>query len=376
MEKDIARYKSDEPMLSKHLHAMGRKLGLPISGTFEITARCNFSCPMCYVHENASNAEGELTAAQWLRLANEAKELGMVFALITGGEPFIRKDFFEIYSGMKKMGLLISINSNGSLIKGEVLEGLLEDPPFRMNISLYGACKETYRTMCKNDAYEDVLENITALRDAGVDVRLNLSVTQYNCHDAVNIINKAKEMNLHVRASSYMYPPVRLDDDTFGKGNRLDAPESAKYAVDIDGALLSEEDFEKKALNMRRLVATENGECSIDMSDGVGCRAGSSSFWLAWDGKMTPCGMMTEPARYPLDEGFAKAWQGIMESTKRITMPKGCINCPRRQLCGVCAAICFTETGGYEKSPEYMCERTDSIIRYTEEEYQRRQALK
>ena len=144
--------KSEEPYLSAYLHRKGQKLGLPIAGTFELTARCNFNCPMCYVHmtpeQLKTSGKQELTAQQWLDIAREARDRGMVFALLTGGEPLVRKDFFEIYDGMREMGILISINSNGSMLQGEILERFLETPPLRFNISLYGGNNETYRNMC------------------------------------------------------------------------------------------------------------------------------------------------------------------------------------------------------------------------------------
>ena len=159
-----------EPALSTHLHQLGRIHGLPIGGTFELTARCNFNCPMCYVHlqQDDIDARGrELTAQQWIDLGRQAKDAGMMFLLLTGGEPFVRKDFFEIYDALKQMGLMISINSNGSMLKGEVLRRLLENPPHRINISLYGGSNETYKGMCGLNAFDTVVENIRALRQAG-----------------------------------------------------------------------------------------------------------------------------------------------------------------------------------------------------------------
>ena len=70
------RRKQTEPYISTYLHARGRRLGLPISGNFELTARCNFNCPMCYVHLNQEDlaAQGkELTTAQWIDLARQAR---------------------------------------------------------------------------------------------------------------------------------------------------------------------------------------------------------------------------------------------------------------------------------------------------------------
>ena len=163
--------KSTEPYISTYLHTKGRRLGLPIAGNFELTARCNFNCPMCYVHLTTEQLEKsgrkELSAEQWLKIAKDARDKGMIFVLLTGGEPLVRKDFFEIYRGMKELGLLISINSNGSMLRGEILEEFLKDPPFRFNISLYGGSNETYRNMCGLAAYDQVKENIRTLRQAG-----------------------------------------------------------------------------------------------------------------------------------------------------------------------------------------------------------------
>ena len=239
-----------EPYFSTYIHAKGRKLGLPITGNFELTARCNFNCPMCYVHlsnEQVAAQGGELTAKQWLDLAESAKNKGMLFALLTGGEPLVRKDFFEIYDGMRQMGLLITINSNGSMLKGKILERFLEAPPLRFNISLYGGSNETYSNMCGLPVYDDVKENIRTLRQAGINVSLNLSITPFNRHDLPKIYADAVELDVNVRASSYMYPPIRVHDNQYGCGNRLSAEESAACSVLWNQLRLSEEEFAARA---------------------------------------------------------------------------------------------------------------------------------
>lgn len=364
-----------EPYLSTYLHSKGRKLGLPIAGNFELTARCNFNCPMCYVHmtEGQVQASGkELTAKQWLDIARAAKDRGMIFVLLTGGEPLMRRDFFEIYKGMKEMGLLISINSNGSMLKGEILEKFLQDPPIRFNISLYGGSNETYTRMCGRPVYDQVKENIRALRNAGVDVSLNLSITPYNRDDLAQIYADAVELGVHVRASSYMYPPVRINGEQFGCGNRLSATEAARCSVTWDELRFTEEEFRIRAENTRKLVDDHKEGCPVEIGEGVTCRAGSSSFWMTWDGKMLPCGMMTTPVVYPLETGFDAAWEQLKEETRTIRMPSECSGCDHKELCGVCAAVCFTETGRFDGVPTYVCEKTREQVRITEEVYAER----
>lgn len=360
-----------EPLLSSHLHSIGNRLGLPIGGNFELTARCNFNCPMCYVHLSSEDIQArgkELSAAQWISIAEQAKNAGMMFALLTGGEPFVRKDFFEIYDAMKAMGLMISINSNGSMLEGEIREKLIANPPFRINISLYGGSDETYRGMCGQSAYHRVKENIRALKEAGVDVRLNVSITPYNRQDLEAICAAARELNVQMKASAYMYPPIRVHGDC---GHRLSAEEAAACAVQWDMQRFTPEEFAQRAQNMHDMTLKLEGECSADLDEGVRCRAGRSSFWMTWDGRMLPCGMLPGPEAYPLEVGFDEAWRQIREETKIIRMPAKCGTCPRRDMCSVCAAVCVTETGAFDKVPEYVCRMTYATAEKTWEAYQK-----
>ena len=360
--------KSTEPYVSRYLHHKGKKLGLPIGANFELTARCNFDCPMCYVHlkQEDIDAQGrELTAAQWIELARQAREKGTIFVLLTGGEPFVRKDFFEIYHAMKQMGLMISINSNGSMLSGEILQKLIEDPPFRMNISLYGGCNETYRTMCGRNAYDQVVENIAALRAAGIEVRLNVSITPYNRQDLAAICRKAEELGVHMKLATYMYPSIRVNGGQFGCGDRLGPKEAAEAAVEWDRLRFEPEMFVQRAKAMEACSLTQERECAVDPDDGVGCRAGVTSFWMTWDGRMLPCGMMPHPVVYPLEIGFDKAWEQLRAATREIRMPGKCGSCPKREVCPVCAAVCVTETGRFDGVPEYVCAMTDEKIRQT-----------
>jgi hypothetical protein len=156
---------------------------------------------------------------------------------------------------MKKMGLMVSINSNGSMLEGEILEKLLADPPVRMNISLYGGCEETYQNMCGLPMYERVLNNIIRLKEAGVSISLNLSITPYNCQDLEKIYEIVDKHQINVRASSYMYPPIRLEKEVEGYGNRLSPEESANYFIELQNA--SDADFQKFNQTLTELALKE-----------------------------------------------------------------------------------------------------------------------
>ena len=367
---------NSESQITTYLHQKGRRLGLPIAGSFELTARCNFNCPMCYVHltpeQLKASGKAELTAQQWLDIAKEAKDHGMVYALLTGGEPLVREDFFEIYDGMRAMGILVSINSNGSMLQGNILEHFLKAPPTRFNISLYGGSNETYRNMCGIPAYDQVKENIRLLRQAGVDVTLNLSITPYNKNDIAQIYRDSEELDVAVKGSSYMYPSVRVNGSQYGCGSRLSCTESAKYAVAWDMLRFSEETFALRAENMAQMKMPGQEGCPTESGEGVRCRAGTSSFWITWDGRMIPCGMMTTPVAKPLEIGFNAAWEQIRLATAAIRTPTKCVSCDYSKICGACAAVYYTETGSFDTVPEYVCQRAKEIVRITQEVYAER----
>ncbi|MFR2769413.1 MAG: radical SAM protein [Thomasclavelia sp.] len=83
---------------------------IPISGTFELTPRCNFNCKMCYVHlleKDIPKYGKELSAKKWIDIAKQAKEAGTTWLCITGGEPLLHPEFEEIYTQLSKMGFLL-----------------------------------------------------------------------------------------------------------------------------------------------------------------------------------------------------------------------------------------------------------------------------
>ena len=80
---------------------------------------------------------------------------------------------------------------------------------------------------------------------------------------------------------------------------------------------------------------------------------------------MLPCGMMVEPEVYPLQEGFDAAWDRLRKATADVRTPTECTVCAHKDVCGVCAAVCYTETGRFDGVPEYVCEKTRETVRFT-----------
>ena len=335
---------------------------IPLGGSFELLPLCNMNCRMCFLRLNREEmkAQGRLrTAEEWLALGEEGKKRGMLYLLLTGGEPFSRPDFREILSGLHRMGFIISINSNGTLIDEEVVEWLKETPPTRINLTLYGASNETYARLCGNpNGFTQIAKAIHLLKEAGITVKLNGSLTPYNAHDLEKIIDFAKEEQLIIQVTSYMFPPLRRDSSQIGKNDRFTPEEAAYYAAKIESLLNGEEEYLRRMQEMDLRLPDEPGEDCLNVEgEGIHCRAGKCSFWVTWDGRLLPCGMLPgENAANVFEVGFDEAWKQASAFASSVRLPAKCAGCGLKKQCKACAAMMLTETGSFHRVPDYRCQ--------------------
>lgn len=329
-------------------------LGIPLSGMFELTPRCNLQCKMCYIRltaEQMAPLGRERTAAEWLQMGMDCRDAGMAFLLITGGEPTLRADFCEIWEGLAQMGLSITINTNGTLLTPEIRQLWHRLPPAQVNITLYGTSREDYAALCSNPAaFDAVVDGLAWLQSEGILVHLNSTIVPTNYHKWQEIEEFAKVRGLELRMTTYCFPPTRRDCSCF---QRL-TPEQAGELIVKD--ILYREGMDairRKAADLE--VPPVPHSCELDNGEPMSCLAGRCQFWITWNGDMTPCGMLTEPVVRPFDEGFVPAWEHLRQLTEPIRLCPECADCPEQRSCMNCAAVTFAETGRFDGKPEYMC---------------------
>ena len=359
-----------ESVTSRHLHRKGHALGLPISGIFELTPRCNFNCKMCYVHLPADEQRRrgrELTAGEWVSLAEQTRDAGTVFLLLTGGEPALRADFAEIYEQIAQMGFSLTVNSNGYTL-GPLLPLFRRLPPAKFHITLYGTSNETYEKLCGVPAYDCVLENIRLLREEGIPVRVNISITPDNLADVQSIYEAAKALGATVQSAGYMFPPRRMWPEKAEQIFRMEPEEAGKAMARLDCLRFPREElrarYEAVLREEEALVLPESDEC---VGHGTRCRGGDTSYWLGWDGKMSFCGMLSAPAFDAVALGIPEAWRRVREATAQIRLPAECAGCRHERFCHPCAAKCWCESGRFDRKPDYVCRMTYAYLQALEE---------
>lgn len=359
--------------IRERLSAKAAHNKIPLISAFELLPVCNLNCKMCYVRKPMSEvhkAGGLKDAAWWLGIAKEAKECGLLYPLLTGGEPFLHPQFFEILEGMSNMGLQVSVNSNGTLIDRNVAKRLSQTPPLRINLTLYGASAKTYEALCGDaSAYDRVLRAVEFLKEYHIPVKFNASITPDNVQDMETMIAYAQEQECPIQVATYMFPPIRRDHTQVGKNERL-TPEKAAFAkVHSDYLQNSPEWFVAQSSRFQTFVPLETlsfGEKS-ETSMKMKCRAGVCSFWIDWQGNLTNCGMYGSANISIKDKNFEDAWKELTALTEQVKYQPVCAACPNESLCHPCIAMIHNECGNLNGRPEYMCQMNQALAKYYKE---------
>ena len=114
----------------------------PVNGSLELLPLCNMNCEMCYIrlHKKEVEEQGGLhDVEEWIQLGNEMAEAGVLFLLLTGGEPLMFPGFKRLYQELKRLGMILTINTNGTLLDRGWADFFAAHKPRRINITLYGA---------------------------------------------------------------------------------------------------------------------------------------------------------------------------------------------------------------------------------------------
>lgn len=346
---------------------------IPAISAFELLPVCNLSCKMCYVRKSMSEvrrAGGLKDGTWWLNLARDAAESGLLYPLLTGGEPLLHPDFKEIFCGLQDLGMQVSINSNATLIDREWAEFFDKHRPTRINITLYGASEESYRNLCGDEsAYQKVRNAVELLKEYQVPIKFNTSITPQNVHDVEALIGYAKEQNVPIQVATYMFPPLRRDENMVGQNERLSPEEAALARVTADYLQGDPEWFLAQAERYRHFVPLEKRpwEMGEPYDKGMRCRAGLCSLWVDWQDNFMNCGMYSSVRISPEGKTFDEAWSEVVEQTATVRYRPDCLGCPNEPLCHPCIAMVQNECGHHGGRPEYMCQMHQALSRYYDE---------
>lgn len=326
-----------------HLRNSAYENRIPFKGVLELTPRCNFNCNMCYVHlrpDQIPKVGCELSKEQWIRIARSLQQAGTLELTITGGEPFVRPDFREIYEAVHDMGFLIQIFSNGSLITEENIRWLQARPPQTMRFTLYGASDETYEKVCGiSHGFSRVQRSIEMLHQAGIPLYLVATITRENQQELERMYRLAAKYRLPMIHTSSLINPVRGA-----------TAEAKRHQVDY----LIPSDEEIRRIRQQNKGKFPRKPCKDFLEVCGNYRKG---FWITWNGRLQLCAFLEEPSVALRPESFVECWNQLLEKVELLKQPEECASCQYERYCERCPGLLYAENGGCNMiSPEF-CER-------------------
>lgn len=336
---DCREVKLDQ--LGKYLEEQAYAEKIPLKGTFELTARCNFNCNMCYVHLNEQQIKSigcELSNEQWLEIARQARDAGMLYLTLTGGEVFARPGFRELYEQLHQMGFLLQILSNGYLIDEDVMEWLGELQPYTLRFTLYGASNETYQRVCGvKDGFDRVSHAVDLVTKAGIPFFMVSTLVKENVRDLEAMQRFANEKRVELVVTPSVVKPVRgATQDAVA--HRLDMFTDHKEALQ-----------QMMAEGRERLYPYMKNPFDV-------CGSYRKGFWITWNGNLQLCSFMSEPAVSLIDGcDFTGAWQQLMTELEQIRKPKECQSCQYEGFCAKCPGMLSAECGSCSAVNEEIC---------------------
>jgi radical SAM protein with 4Fe4S-binding SPASM domain len=315
---------------------------VPINGSIELDLRCNLRCRHCY--RDGDWPPGVMSTEELTGLLDQIAEAGTLWLLLTGGEVFLRRDFFEIYEHARKLGLLVTIFTNGTMVTEKIADRLAQCPPYNIEITLYGFSQETYEKVTGvAGSWRNCYRGVELLVERGLPLRLKTVVMRTNRHELLDMYHYAEKLGLHFKYDTMINP--HLSGSLEPCNVRLNPEEVVQDDFAIPGREASfREYFEpRKTFHSDRLFV---------------CGAGRQSFHVDPYGMMKMCLLLREPEFSLRDMSFREIWE--KEFPKLLDWKRSpdhpCNGCNLGSLCGSCPAWSRLETGDMESRVEYCCE--------------------
>ncbi|MGC8949240.1 MAG: radical SAM protein [Thermoprotei archaeon] len=165
--------------------------------SWNLTRRCNLKCLHCYINAITGPLADDLTREDALNVVDQMKDLGVPLIIISGGEPLIREDFFDISDYASSYGLRLALSTNGTLITSKIASRLRDLGFIYIGISLDSPIEEWHdKFRGVKGAYQSTINGIKNAINAGLSVGLRLTVTRFNINDVKSYIDLALQLGV------------------------------------------------------------------------------------------------------------------------------------------------------------------------------------
>jgi AdoMet-dependent heme synthase len=323
---------------------------------WETTRRCNLACLHCRAAAGSGPYPGELTTDEGVKLLDDLATMGQVVVILTGGEPLLREDIFDLAAHGTGLGHRMVMAVNGTLVTLAIATRLKEAGIQRVSISIDGATAASHdRLRAVNGAYAGALAGIAACKEAGLPFQINTTVTRANRTELPAIHALALELEAAAHHVFVLVPTGR------GELIREELVSPEEYEATLrwlldrqrDGKLFIKPTCAPQYYRLWRQDAYDRGEKISPASHGMeamtkGCLGGQGFAFVSYKGEVQPCGYLELAAGNVREMAFPEIWatSGLFQQLRGVDEYHGkCRTCQYRKVCGGCRARAYAMTG-------------------------------
>jgi radical SAM protein with 4Fe4S-binding SPASM domain len=315
---------------------------VPLVISWNMTLKCNLKCSHCYINAKETNMPNELSTDAAKMLIHQITEVSRPLLILSGGEPLLRDDVYEIIKYGADRGLRMGMGSNGMLIDDEVARKLKEAGMWTVAISLDSSNPEKHDEFRGvKGCWERAVKAIKALKNAGIEVQVNCTVTQQNYDEVDDVMALAESLGVENFHLFFLVPTGRGTDiqditpEMYEEMIKNTLAKTTKYKLNVKPSCAPQ--------FMR--VAKDQG---VDMSRWVrGCMAGLYYCRIYPSGEVTPCPYMPVSLGNIREKSFKDIWLNseVFKALRDFDQLKGkCRICEHRDVCGGCRARAYGVT--------------------------------
>jgi AdoMet-dependent heme synthase len=306
--------------------------------SWNTTIKCNLKCGHCYINAQETGDKTELNTSQGKRLIDQISEFGRVILVLSGGEPLLRKDIFELAAYSAKKGVITTLGTNGTLIDNQAAKNLFDAGVRKVAISIDSSAPKIHDELRGvKGAWKKAVDGVNSCIGKSVGVQFNVTMTRQNYSDLDAILNLAEGLGVENVHLFFLVPT--------GRGKNLLDISPAMYE-DILRKVLS---YPQGSVAVKPTCAPQFMRIAKEMNADTtrwsrGCIAGISYCRILPDGAVTPCPYLPVKIgniqQVPLREIWEKS--EILSSLRDFSRLKGkCGVCEHQKICGGCRARAY-----------------------------------
>ena len=318
----------------------------PVLASMDWLSGCNLRCRHCFMRYSGANQAG-MPTREVERMLETLRDLGVLFLVITGGEPLARQDFKTLYLKAKRCGFILTLFTNGTLLDDEVLDFLADAPPRRVEITIYGHTESVYEAVTGvPGSFRRFRHGVEGLLRRGMLLRLKSMVMRTNVHELDEMRDWAVGLDCDFRYDAIIHSCWNGDSSPLRE--RLSPSEVAE---------LLRKDRERQG--------SDNDIFSLQpelpaRQRFFECGAGIMTLHVDGQHLAHPCMSWREDPFDLVAHPTAGAWHAHIDSIRTRPAPGGrCDTCRERSHCLCCPALAFLETGDTAGVSPFLCQLTE-----------------